>query len=62
VLAPSSEDEGRVVELAEAGGATSTAQPLESFGGALAPTDVTGSVKAFFFTSRVGPFEQVLVS
>jgi hypothetical protein len=51
-----------VVELAEAGGATSTAQPLESFGGALAPTDVTGSVKAFFFTSRVGPFEQVLVS
>jgi hypothetical protein len=61
-LASSSEDEVRVVELAEAGGATSTAQSLESSGGALAPADVGEGVKASFFTSGVGPFEQVLVS
>jgi hypothetical protein len=40
VPAPSSEDEGGVVEYAEAGRATSTAQPPESSGGALAPAGV----------------------
>jgi hypothetical protein len=62
VPAPSSEDEGRVVECVEAGSATSGVQPLESFGGALAPADVTRAAKAIRVTSRVGPFEQVLVS
>jgi hypothetical protein len=49
VPAPASEDDGRVVEFAEAGSATSRAQPLESSGGALAPADVKGSVNNVLF-------------
>jgi hypothetical protein len=62
VPTPPSEDDGCVVERAEAGSATSGAQPLGLYGGALAPAHVEKSVKATSFTPRVGPFEQVLVS